>query len=83
MGTKQLKLRSGNDMNSSETHPSTHFEAWLERRKIPWLVVVIVLPAIIFFSELPYGLMLSEGGVKRMVLMLRSLLLILWFALLS
>ena len=52
-------------MNSSETRPSTHFEAWLERRKIPWLVVVIILPTIIFFSELPYGLMLSEGGVKR------------------
>ena len=52
-------------MTLSKIPSATYFEDWLEQRNIPWAIVIIVLPTIIFFSELPYGLMLSDGGVER------------------
>ena len=52
-------------MKLSEISPPTYFQTWLERKNIPWIVVIIVLPAMIFFSELPYGLLLSGDGVER------------------
>ena len=52
-------------MNSSKNPPPTYFQAWLEQKKIPWVIVIIVLPTMIFFSELPYGLLLNDNGVER------------------
>ena len=52
-------------MNSPKSPPPTYFQAWLERKNIPWVVVIIVLPSMIFFSELPYGLLLNDNGVER------------------
>ena len=52
-------------MTLAKIAPPTSFEAWLERRNISWVAVTIVLSAMIYFSELPYGLKLSDSGVER------------------
>ena len=50
---------------SPEIYPPTRFEAWLERRNISWLIVILLLSGIIFFFELPFSLKPGTGGIYR------------------